>query len=182
MPLALRLLAACLFFLYAHPAPADTITVKSAEIRAEEDHYVLNAEFQFQLTPTLEEALQKGIALYFVLEVEVGRPRWYWFDEKLVTSEATFRISYSALTRQYRMSSGLFHQNLATLEDVVRVLSRVTSRSVARKDDLPRGFRYEAAVRLRLDSAQLPKPFQLSALATRDWQLQSDWYRWILAP
>jgi hypothetical protein len=42
--------------------------------------------------------------------------------------------------------------------------------------------RYEAAVRLRLDTTQLPKPFQISALTSRDWSLQSDWVRWSFTP
>ena len=36
--------------------------------------YVLNAEFELALNPTLEEALQKGVPLYFVLEFELAAP------------------------------------------------------------------------------------------------------------
>jgi len=35
---------------------------------------------------------------------------------------------------------------------------------------------------LRLDASQLPKPFQINALASRDWSLQSEWYRWSFVP
>ena len=76
------------------------------------------------------------------------------------------------------MSSGLFAQTLYSLEEVERFLSRVTSRPVARRDQLQKGARYDAAVRLRLDVNQLPKPFQVNALTSREWSLQSDWYRW----
>lgn len=171
---ALLIALACL----ASIAWADTITVQSAEVRPEEDGYYLNAEFELTLNSTLEEALQKGVALYFVLEFEVTRPRWYWFDDKLVSYSTTYRVSYVPLTRQYRVSSGLLTQNFESLDEVERLLSRVTSRLVARRDELPRGTRLEAAVRLRLDINQLPKPFQLNALASREWSLQSDWYRW----
>ena len=61
-------------------------------------------------------------------------------------------------------------------------MSRVTSRTVASKGDLAKGVRYEAAVRLRLDVNALPKPFQVNALASRDWSLQSEWYRWSFTP
>ena len=162
----------------ALPATADVITVQSAEVRAEEDGYYLNAEFDLVLNSTLEEALQNGVPLYFVLEFEVTRPRWYWFDDKLVTYATQYRVSYTPLTRQYRVASGLLSQNFDSLDEVRHMLSRVTSREVARRDELPRGVRLEAAVRLRLDVNQLPKPFQMNALASRDWTLQSDWYRW----
>jgi hypothetical protein len=160
------------------PASADAIGVQSAEIRADDDDYVLNAEFDLTLNATLEEALHRGVPLYFVLEVEIGRPRWWWFDEKVLTSTTQYRIAWNALTRQYRVSSGLFAQTLYSLDEVQRFLSRVTSRPVARRDELQKGARYEAALRLRLDVAQLPKPFQVDALASREWTLQSDWYRW----
>jgi len=163
---------------FACVARADTITVQSAEVRTEEDGYYLNAEFELTLNPTLEEALQKGVPLYFVLEFDVTRPRWYWFDDKVVSYSTTYRVSYVPLTRQYRVSSGLLSQNFESLDEVEHLLSRVTSRLVARRDQLPRGTRFEAAVRLRLDVNQLPKPFQLNALASREWSLQSDWYRW----
>ena len=160
------------------PARADVIGVKSAELRADEDDYVLNAEFDLALNATLEEALLRGVPLYFVLEIEIARPRWWWFAEKVLTSTTNYRIAWNALTQQYRVSSGLFAQNLYSLEEVQRFLSRVTSRPVARRDELQKGARYEAALRLRLDVAQLPKPFQVDALASREWSLQTDWHRW----
>jgi hypothetical protein len=159
-------------------ARADVVVVKSAELRAEDDDFVLNADFELTINATLEEALQRGVPLYFLLELEISRPRWYWFDDRVLSSSVQYRITWNALTRQYRVSSGLFGQTLYTLEEVERFLSRVTSRPVARRDQLQSGARYDAALRLRLDTNQLPKPFQVDALASREWSLQSDWHRW----
>jgi hypothetical protein len=163
---------------FSPAARADTILVRSAEIRAEDDDYVLNADFELTLNATLEEALQRGVPLYFLLEFEISRPRWYWFDDKVLATSVQYRIVWNALTRQYRVSSGLFGQTLYSLAEVERFLSRVTSRPVARRDQLQKGSRYDAALRLRLDVNQLPKPFQVDALASREWSLQSEWYRW----
>ena len=72
--------AAALAALAAVPfqaALADVIPVKSAELRVEEGEVLLIAEFELAFNPTLEEALQKGVPLYFVLEFELARPRWY---------------------------------------------------------------------------------------------------------
>jgi len=163
-------------------AAADTIAVKSAEIRADDDAYVLNAEFDLALNQTLEEALQKGVPLYFDLDFMLVRPRKYWFDDKVMSFSTQYRVSYNALTRQYRVASGLLGQTFDGLDEVERFLSRVTSREIARADELQKATRYEAAIRLRLDVNQLPKPFQLSALASREWSLQSDWHRWSFTP
>jgi len=161
---------------------ADTIGVQSAELVLDDDDYVLTAQFDVSINPTLEEALQNGVSLYFVLEFELGRARWYWLDEKVAQLTVQYRLAYSPLTRQYRLSTGLLGQQLESLEEVQRVLSRVAARPVIKKDALVPGARYDAAVRLRLDVAQLPKPFQINALASRDWSLQSEWHRWSFVP
>jgi Domain of unknown function (DUF4390) len=161
---------------------ADVVTVKSAELRIDEGDLLLSAEFDFSLTPTLEEALQKGIPLYFAIEFELTRTRWWWLDEKVAQWAITYRVSYNTLTRQYRVASGPLGQAFESLEEVKRFIGRISSRLVARADALSKGVRYEAAVRFRLDVNQLPKPFQVNALASREWQLASDWHRWSFTP
>ncbi|HQR10340.1 MAG TPA: DUF4390 domain-containing protein [Casimicrobiaceae bacterium] len=166
----------------AQHARADTIAVKAAELRIEEGEVLLNAEFEFSLNPTLEDALQKGIPLYFLIDFELTRGRWYWLDEKVAQTALVYRVSYNALTRQYRVASGLLTQAFNSLEEVERFIGRITSRPVAPADALSKGTKYEAAVRLRLDVNQLPKPFQVSALANREWTLASEWQRWSFTP
>jgi len=163
-------------------ARADIVPVKSAELRIDEGELFLSAEFDLALTPTLEEALQKGIPLHFVVEFDLTRARWYWLDERVAEWSVTYRVSYSPLTRQYRVASGPLGQTFESLDDVERFISRVSSRPVARADMLTKGARYEAALRIRLDVTQLPKPFQVNALALREWQLASDWQRWSFTP
>jgi len=164
------------------PASADTIPVKSAELRIDEGEVLLNAEFEFSLNPTLEDALEKGIPLYFALDFELTRGRWYWLDEKVAQTALVYRVSYNALTRQYRVASGLLTQTFNSLEEVERFIGRITSRKVASADALTKGAKYDAAVRLRLDVNQLPKPILINALASREWTLASDWHRWSFTP
>jgi hypothetical protein len=178
MPSSLLPILLCLVLVVPLAARADTIGVRSAELRVEEGEVLLNADFDFAVNATLEEALQKGIPLYFVLEFELTRSRWYWLDEKLAQTAITSRVSYNALTQQYVVRSGLLQQTFNALDEVERYIGRVTSRPVAQAASLSKNTRYEAALRLRLDVNQLPKPFQVNALASREWTLASDWYRW----
>jgi len=163
-------------------ARADTIAVDAAEVRIEEDEVLLSAQFDVTLNATLEEALQRGIPLYFILEAEIARPRWYWFDEKVLRWQTQYRVSWLPLTRQYRVASGLLSQTFDTLQEVERLIGRVNARAIARASELERGARYEVTVRLRLDVNQLPKPFQVNALASRDWQLSSELRRMSIVP
>ena len=162
------------------PAYADGIDVKSAVIQPSDDGWQLDASFDIPVSPRLEEAVNRGVPLYFVVEIELARPRWYWFDEKPVQVSQTYKISYTPLLRQYRLSVGNVYQNFTRFEEVTRVLSRLRGWHVADRGAITKDGTYQAAVRMRLDTGQLPKPFQLNAIASRDWTLASDWYRWTI--
>ncbi|HEY1327712.1 MAG TPA: DUF4390 domain-containing protein [Casimicrobiaceae bacterium] len=181
---ALRTIAGlALCAVIALAARAEPIPVRYAELAVDEGDVLLSAQFDLALTPPLEEALEKGIPLYFTIDFELTRPRWFWVDEKVLQWSITYRVSYNALTRQYRVASGpLAGASFDTLADVQRFVGRVSSRPIARVDNLVRGARYEAMLRMKLDVNQLPKPFQLNALASREWQLDSEPYRWTFTP
>jgi hypothetical protein len=169
-------------FAAAAPARAEGITPVVVKIESGDDGYRLDAEFDIQFSPRLEEAVNRGVALFFVVEFELSKPRWYWFDEKPVQLSQTYKITYTPLLRQYRLSVGSAYQNFRRFDDVVQALSRVRGWPVADKGTLRKEGGYQAAIRMRLDTAQLPKPFQLNAVASRDWNLASDWYRWTVNP
>lgn len=170
-------LLACLVAL-APAARADDILVGRAALEAVDEGYVLSADFEFELSSRLEDALSKGVPLYFLVEFDLTRPRWYWFDERSVAASQSWRLSFHALTRTYRLSSGALTQSFPTLSEAIRTLSRVRGWTVIERGQILPDTRYLAAVRMRLDTTQLPKPFQVSALANREWTLASGWYRW----
>jgi Domain of unknown function (DUF4390) len=157
---------------------ADEATIRNPKLEATEDGYQLSADIDFQLTSSMQEAVRKGVPLYFVVEFELSKGRWYWFDQNVAKASRDRRVSYAPLTDQYRIGVSGVSQNVATIEDVQRLLSRVRSWTVLQKGRLKPGEKYEAAIRFRLDNAQLPKPFQLDILASKDWNLSSDWVRW----
>jgi len=139
------------------------------------DALLLNATFEFELPQALEDAVQKGIALYFNIEFELFRKRWYWFDRKVASSTLTYRLSYSPLTRQYRLGRGGLSQSFESLEEALSLLKSVRNWKVAEKSVLGPRDEYDAQVRMRLDVTQLPKPFQVNAITSREWTLASDW-------
>ncbi len=157
---------------------AEGATFQSAKLEATEDGYQLNAQLDLTLTPAMEEAVRKGVSLYFAVDFEVSRSRWYWLDQVVVRERRNIRVTFAPLTDQYRITVSGLSQNVATFDDVRRVLSRVRSWNVIDKGRLKSGEKYEVAVRFKLDTAQLPKPFQLNVLASKEWGLDSDWARW----
>jgi len=160
---------------------AQGIDVRRPQVTIAEDHVLLQAQFDIVLTPTLEEVLNKGVPLYFLLEFELIRPRWYWLNERVLHVHQEYRLAYNALTRQYRLGVGNLHQNFPTLAEAMEVMSRVRRR-IDTDAPIPRRDTYLAGIRFRLDTSQLPKPFQLNAIIGREWNIGSDWYRWTVTP
>ena len=164
---------------FAQPTQADErIGVIAAQLEpapASEGGVVLNATFEFEMPQVLEEAVQKGIAIYFNIEFELFRKRWYWLDRKVNSNTLTYRLSYSPLTRQYRLARGGLSQPFDSLEEALGLLKSVRNWKVIEPGVLSRGDTYDAQVRMRLDVTQLPKPFQVNAITSREWNLASDW-------
>ncbi len=162
----------------ATPAYADDIEVADARLSVAEDGgLILAADFAFDLNARLVEVVTNGVPLYFVVEFELARPRWYWFDEKAATRRIQLRLSYHALSRHYRLSTGGLQQNYTTLGEALNVLRRVRNWQVLERVTGLADANYDAAVRMRLDGTLLPKPFQLSAITSRELNLESPWRR-----
>lgn len=178
-----RLLCAALLAIGALLGPtapagaSDRIEVRSAELRPADDGegIALDATFDFDLPWVLEDAVSRGVPLYFVVEFELYRSRWYWFDDRRAAASLTYRLSYSPLTREYRLARGTLALPFDTLGRALAAMRRVSSWTVVERGALTAGQSYWAQVRMRLDTAQLPRPFQIGAITSRDWTLTSEW-------
>ncbi len=164
------------------PLRAAEADIRSASLVLTDDLYVLHADIAAELGPLLGDVLMRGVSLFFVVEFQLTSPRWYWLDEEIANRTLTYRLSYQALTRQYRLSVGALHQNFATLDEALRTMLRVRNWGVLDRTAVKPGHSYNAAMRFRLDVAELPKPLQVSAFGRPDWNLSSDWLRWTFVP
>lgn len=171
----LCLVAGCL---WAGWVLAGGIEPKSATLVADDRGHALNAEFAIDLGPRLEDAVGRGVPLNFRFEIEITRKRWYWADEHVAGRVLRYRLSYHALTRQYRLSVGNLHQNYESLSDALAMLGRIARLHVADRSELVPGEAYRVALRLSLDHDQLPKPLQIDALADSDWRVEAKTLRW----
>jgi hypothetical protein len=173
---------AALLCALALAARAEEIEVRNVQLLPVEEGLALNADFAFDFAPRLAEMVANGVPLYFVVEFELTRPRWWWFDEKAAAKRIQLRLSYHALSRHYRLSTGLLQQQFATLDEALHVLRRLRSWLVIDRSAALADANYEAALRMRLDQTLLPKPFQLSAITSRELTLESGWRRFVFRP
>lgn len=172
-----------LLFCMAASVRAETgIQVKSAELDMVEEVYQLKADFELNFSQAVEDALNKGVPLNFVIEFELNRPRWYWLDENISSVQRQLRISYHALTKQYRLQQQEQQKSFASLTELKGELGHIQEWRVVERAQLRKRFSYEARLRMKLDTSQLPKPIQVNALASKDWSLDSEWFQWALTP
>lgn len=157
---------------------AGSITSNHAALTFDEDGASLGADFTIVLGQRLEDALQHGIVLAFKLELVLERPREYWVAEHIATRLWRYRLSYSSLTRQYRVAFGKLQRDYATLEEALAAIGRVGALPVAEPSALRPATTYDVALRLSLDRSQLPKPFQLDALTNAEWQVDTATLNW----
>jgi hypothetical protein len=156
--------------------------IRSAEIVRGDGGYVLNADIDLELNPRLVDAITRGVSLYFTTEVVIERPRWYWLNATVVERSLDYRLSYHAITRSYRLSIGTIHQSFDNLDSAVRTMQRVRNWQVAEVETLQAGVSHQVSLRFRLDTSQLPKPFQVTAIGSSDWNIGTDWMRWTFLP
>jgi hypothetical protein len=157
----------------ASPAQArpETIELQHIEAHRQDGNLALTFETRFELSPSVEDALQKGVSLYFVAEAEVQLSRWYWFDRTLLKTRRAWRLSYQPLTLNYRVQLGGLSQTYATLDEALKTLQRSKNWHLNEPpmslDDGPLHIEFS----YRLDASQLPRPLQLSIGTQRDWHL-----------
>ena len=172
------LLLGCFLAVAGSAQAADKSTVRQAVIRAIPQGYVLDADINIELNPTLEDALSRGISLPFLMELELTRPRNWWLDEDIAESVRKLRIYYHLLLRRYVVETGYTTQTVATLDEALAKLGAVVDWQVLERGALRTGKSYDARLRLRLDTAKLPKPLSIGAVTSDSWELATPWFEW----
>lgn len=170
---AAALMVFCLVL--AAPQKAGATPVELASLVALRGEEGLNISFaaRFELPKAVEEALLKGVPLYFVVEVDVYSPRWYWRDRRVAHAQRIWRLAFQPLTRKYRVTLGSLNQNHDTLSDALGALRGASDWKVAEPRQLEDGETYYMEFDYRLDTSQLPRPMQIGVGGQADWELSA---------
>ncbi len=145
---------------------------------------LVSANVVFDLPPVVEDALAKGIPLYFLVEADLLQERWYWYDKKISSSQRQLRLVYQPLTRRWRVNVtsgsggdnalGLsLSQNYDTLAEALATIKQISRWKVAEMSDAEAAAKYRVELRFRLDLGQLPRPFQIGAIGQSEWDIQT---------
>jgi Domain of unknown function (DUF4390) len=190
--LAAWLACVCLLAIATTAAPvaraaqgeANATEISQLQIERSAEGVFLSATVRFELSAAVEDALLRGVPLFFVAEVDVFRDRWYWYDKKLVSVERHMRLAYQPLTRRWRLniasgaitsnSLGLsLNQGFETLGEALAAMRRVSRWKIAEAGEIDAEQKNNIEFRFRLDVSQLPRPFQIGALGQADWDISA---------
>jgi hypothetical protein len=168
-------------------AAADPHAAAVTQMRLEQadDGIYLTTQVQFELPPAIEEVLDKGIAIYFVAEAEIYRERWYWTDLKVAQAARHMRLAYQPLSRRWRLNvspvpitnAGFgvsLNQNFDTLADALEGVRRVGRMRLGDAAEIGDEATHPVTFRFRLDTSQLPRPFQIGAVGQSDWNISIE--------
>lgn len=178
----LRAGLALLLLLVVGLARADLGEVTQLRLERTDEGVLLSSAVRFDLPPSVEDALLKGIPMFFVAEASLLRDRWYWYDKQVASAERHMRLSYQPLTRRWRLqvsaqpigSSGqALGQSFETQEEALDAVKHVARWKIADIADIEPDAKYNVDFRFRLDVSQLPRPFQIGAVGHADWNISA---------
>lgn len=154
---------------WAPGVQAQGVELNGLELRRADGALLLDFTARLTLSHALEDALQRGVPMYFGAEAVLLRSRWYWRDERVARVSRNWRLAYQPLTSSWRVSLGGLAQNVPTLGEALNMIARVNGWKLAELGQLEAGERYYVEFSFRLDSAQLPRPMQIDI--GHDWKL-----------
>jgi hypothetical protein len=153
----------------AMPARAQGVELALLDVQRRDGELTLDFGARLILPKSVEDAMQRGVPVYFVAEATLYRNRWYWRDERVARVQRSWRVAYQPLTSTWRVGFGGFNQNFASLDEALAVVSRSSRWKVVDLAQLDPESKHYLEFRYRLDNSQLPSPMQLGLGSQAEW-------------
>jgi len=138
-------------------------------------YLAIDADVYLPVSSDLRVFAERGVMLYFTADIEIVKPRSWWFDKNIVKTEQTWRVVYNALTRQWRIGTGDLSLPEASLDDALSLVRNIRGWEVFPADALESNEEYVGRMRVRLDTSLLARPFRVDALNSSAWSLATPW-------
>ena len=161
----------------------NALLVDDFQLERSDEGIYLSTRLGFDLPPSLEDALSRGLPLGFVIQADVMRERWYWADKLVVRTERYLRLSYQPLSKRWRVyasaqpiqATGLgvsLGQSYDSLAEALQNIQRIARWRIADTTAIDPATKQRLEFRFRLDLSQLPQPLQFGALGGGGWGLE----------
>ncbi|MDH5571905.1 MAG: DUF4390 domain-containing protein [Gammaproteobacteria bacterium] len=162
---------------------SEAFVIKSIDTQLKEGVYLLNARIEYKFSDEALAALQNGVPLIILMNIEVNQVRWYW-NKNIASLEQGYLLIYHALSKKFilhNLNSGT-QTDFSGLSNTLYALGHLEQLPLIDANLLEANTKYEVQLRTQLDIESLPAPMRPLAYISSDWRLQSDWYIWPLTP
>jgi len=170
----LLLAVLALSLLWPRPGRAESVELTTFTVVRSDEGVLLSFTANFELPHSVEDALVRGVPLYFEAEANLLQTRWYWRDKRIARATRSWRLTYQPLTRMYRVSTGGLNQNFDTLAEALDVLRRSSRWKIAEAGQMDDDGRYYVEFSYRLDTSLLPRPMQIGIGGEAAWSLSVE--------
>ncbi len=175
------MLIGVLWLAAAYAQSAD-FRIKQLTSEIEGGVHQVSLKLDINFSDEMLEALRNGVALVVQVEIEVLRPRSYWWDSTLVALKQRYQLRYHALSQSYivRNLNTDAQESLRTLSAALDALSTTNDIPVVDASLVPANADYIGRLRVLLDIDALPLPLKMRAYTSPEWRAASDWRQWSL--
>ena len=166
------------------PVRAEGFVIQSVETHLVNKVYLINAQIDYQFSEVALDALQNGVPLIVLLDIEVEQKRKWWFNKTIAELQQGYLLLYHALTEKYiinNLNSGA-QENYDSLRSALDSLNKIKDLPIIDANLIKKGESYDVQLQTYLDLEALPAPMRPIAYISSQWRLESDWYRWPLQP
>jgi hypothetical protein len=160
--------------LAGRPAWAQGVEVQTLAATRDADSVAVEYQLRVTLPRAAEDAVQRGVPLYFAANAALYRSRWYWRDDRVARAAREWRLSFQPLTSSWRVSQGGLGQNYPSLDEALASITKSSNWRIAESVAIDPESRYYVEFRWVLDTAQLPRPLQIGLTgvgAASEWAL-----------
>lgn len=152
--------------------------VRYAELVESPGAYAVNAQIDYQLSPTSREALQKGVPLFWDVLIQIRQPGLLR-NRILYNAKLSYTLQFHALLNQYEIKSPNAETEMfLTLNAALNFMALLHDVASFDKRLLKPGYAYQLAIKTEFDRERLPVPLRPVAYLDAQWFLSSDWFIW----
>lgn len=149
--------------------------VQNGSCELKKQTWYLSANTAVYLGQDPINALKSGITLNLRYEINI-RPKDKWLNNGK-TIQHRLRLSYNHITQSYQVENPitLNEKNYATIEEALAAIGTLKNLPLIDSSliaDTPPTIR----LRLTLEAEQLPVSLRFTALVSKDWNIDSDWW------
>jgi Domain of unknown function (DUF4390) len=152
-------------------AHAQSVDLPTLGVERRDGSLQLEFVARVQLSRAVEDALSRGVPVYFAAQATLYRNRWYWRDERVARVGRTWRLAYQPLTSNWRVGVGAITQTFPTLAEALSVITRTSGWKLTELSNMDADARHYVEFSFRLDTSQLPSPMLIGLTSQAEWQL-----------